>query len=149
KLFRSYQSRGAFCNAPFELLIQEFQLTGLAMQFDKNIDLGFQYLRYDRDRNIIYRPTLVSLNTIRIREMNGGDEDDGSFLEPRVLADHFRQLEAIDVRHAHIHQNNSWVGLEQEFQCLLGRAGFEQILTEISQYDLIAEQLGGLIVDHE
>src|SRR5579872_13211 len=81
--------------------------------------------------------------------MNGGNEDDGSFLETWMLADHFCQFEAIYVRHAHIHQNNSYVGLEQKLQRLLSRSGLDQILIEFSQYDIIAEQLGGLIIHHE
>ena len=53
------------------------------------------------------------------------------FSKPRVLADHRRQLEAVEFRHADIDQDDGDLGLQQLFQSLPGRTGLDQVLSQL------------------
>jgi len=50
--------------------------------------------------------------------MNGGDEDDGGLLVAGMLTDKCCQLKAVDLRHTHVQENESNVGVEQILQRL-------------------------------
>ena len=65
--------------------------------------------------------------------MDGRNEDDGGFLEARMLADHRGQLEPVQLRHADIDENNRDLGLEQVLQGLSGRGCLDEILSEVTQ----------------
>ena len=81
--------------------------------------------------------------------MNCGYEDDRGLLETRMLADHRRQLEAVELRHADIHQDDGDIVLQQLLQRLARRRGFDQIFAETRQNDLVAQELCRLIVDQQ
>ena len=66
-----------------------------------------------------------------------------------MLADHGRELEAVEFRHADIDQNDRDVVLEQELQGLARRRGLDQVLVRVVQNHLVGEQLVGLIVDQQ
>ena len=66
-----------------------------------------------------------------------------------MLANHGGQFKTIQLRHAHVHQHHRDVGVEQNFKRLLGGIGLDQVLAKFAEHDLIAQQLGRLIVDHE
>src|SRR5690606_13475624 len=66
-----------------------------------------------------------------------------------MLAYHLRQLKAVEFGHADIDQNNRDVRLEQDFERLLGGCGLDQGLVEFGEYDFVARQLAGLVVDEE
>jgi hypothetical protein len=57
--------------------------------------------------------------------MNRGNKNDRRLLKPRVLANHFRQLKAIQLRHADIHQDDRDVRLEKHFERFAPRRGFQ------------------------
>src|ERR1700678_921811 len=81
--------------------------------------------------------------------MYGGDENDCCALKTEMLADHGRELKAIELRHADIHQHHGYLGFEKNFESFFRRVGFDQIFAETAEHDLIAQQLAWLIVDHE
>ena len=60
-----------------------------------------------------------------------------------------RQFKSIQFRHADIHQNHGNIGLQQNLQRCLGRCGFNQVLAEFPEHDLVTEQLCRLIIHHQ
>ena len=101
-----------------QLFIQRFQLPRPAVQLREHADFSAQQLRNDWDRNVIYRPTLVSLQPVQVGEVDGRDEDDGGLAEPWMLANHVGQLEAIEFGHTYVHQHDGDVGFEEMFKGL-------------------------------
>src|ERR1700734_2006152 len=77
------------------------------------------------------------------------NKDDCGPLKTRVLANHRGQLKTVELGHAHVHQHDRYVSLEQNFESLLRGLRFDQVLAKFTEHHLIAEQLGGLIIDHE
>src|SRR6202035_1711383 len=100
QLFRALQ------NTLLEFAIQSFEQPRLSVQIGEHSDLRAQQFRNHRNRNVIHRAMLVTFKLVQVGEMNGGDKDDCSALKAGVLPDHCSQLEAIELRHAHIHQHN-------------------------------------------
>jgi hypothetical protein len=49
-----------------QLSIQLLELPGLAIELNKDPDLGTQHLGYDRDRHIIYRAHFVAPHPVNI-----------------------------------------------------------------------------------
>ena len=82
-------------------------------------------------------------------DLDGRDEDEGELLEARMLADHGGQLEAVEARHDDVDQHDGDVGLEQDAERLVRRAGLDQVLAQFAENDLVGEQLGGLVVDQQ
>ena len=140
---------GAFRHTPLELLIHLLELTRLAVQLDEHGDLGAQNRRLDRDRHVVHRPTLVALELVQLGQVDGRDEDDRRLPEARMLADDLRELEAVQLRHAHVHQDDGDLGLEQPLQRLAGRARPDQVLAQVGEDGLVAEQLRRLVVDQQ
>ena len=66
-----------------------------------------------------------------------------------MLADHRRELKAVELRHADVDQHDRDFVLEQKFQRFARRRRLDQILAESAQNHLVGEQLRGLIVDQE
>src|SRR5580698_3021519 len=130
-------------------MIERFQLVRLAVQFGKDADLCPQEFRNHRNGNVVHGSALVSFQPIHVRQVYGGNEDDGGFLKPRMLANQVGQLKTVKIRHTHVHQNDCDIVFQQMFQCLFSRGCFDQILPKLSQYYFITQQLGWLIVDHE
>ena len=92
---------------------------------------------------------LVSLEAVEIGQMHGGDEDDRCLLKARMLADDFGELKPVDLGHAHIHQYDSNVDLEQLLQSVLGRRRLDQVLAQVGENGVIAEQFARLVVHHQ
>src|SRR6202021_931284 len=92
---------------------------------------------------------LVSLEAGEVGQMHGRHENDGCFLEARMLPDDLSEFKAVDLRHADIHQYDGNIGFEQFLESVLGRGGLDQVLSQIGEHSLIAEQFASLIVDHE
>ena len=66
-----------------------------------------------------------------------------------MLADHRRQLEPVELRHADVHQDDGNLLLEQLLERLPRRRRLDQILSQAFENRLVAEQLGGLIIDQQ
>src|SRR5712664_2380246 len=66
-----------------------------------------------------------------------------------MLADHRSQFKTIEFWHAYVHQHHGNVILQEKFKGLLRRSRLDQVFTKFAQHNLVAEQLGGLIIDHQ
>ena len=66
-----------------------------------------------------------------------------------MLADHRGQLEAVEIGHADIDQHHRDIVFQQLLERFVGRAGLDQILPELAEDRLIAEQLARLIIDQQ
>ena len=119
------------------------------MQFDKDADLGAQHLGNDGNGDVIDRAAAIALDLVGIGEVHAGDEDDGRLLKARMLADDVGEFEAVEVGHADVHQNHGHVGLQQDIESLAGRSRLDQILAQLREYHLVAQQFGRLVVDHQ
>ena len=62
-------------------------------------------------------------------------------LKARMLADHRGELEAVEIRHADVDQDERDLVLEQVLERLARRGGLEQVLADLGEHDLVAQQL--------
>ena len=81
--------------------------------------------------------------------MDCGDEYDRSLLEARVVPQHAGELEAVELGHADIDEHHRHIILEQKRQGLLRGVGLDEVFSQPGQDDLVAQQLGRLIVDQQ
>ncbi len=133
----------------FKLGVEPLELPGLAVKLGEDPDLGAQHLGDDRHRHVVHRAHLVAAQAIHIGQMDGGDEDHRRLLEARMLADHRRELEAVEIGHADVDQNDGDFRLEQVLERLAAGRCLDQIFAELPQDHLIAQQLRRLIVDQQ
>src|SRR5215469_11281074 len=138
-----------FDDPTLELRVEPLELPCLTIELGEYFDLGPQQLRYDRYRNIVHRSKLIATQQVDIGHLNSRNENDRGFLKARVLADHRRQLKAVEIGHADIDQNDRHIAFQQQLQRLRRRAGLDQVLPDLVQDCFIAQQLGRLIVDQE
>ena len=89
------------------------ELSRFPIELGKNLDFGAEHFRHDGDRNVVDGAHLVAPQPIHVGEMNGRDEDDRGLLAARMVPDHCRQLEPIELRHTYIHENHRDFVLEQ------------------------------------
>src|ERR1700738_1624900 len=66
-----------------------------------------------------------------------------------MLANHRSQFKTIQLRHAYVHQHYGNVDFQKKFKGLLRRSRLDQVLAKFAQHNLVAEQLGRLIIDHQ
>ena len=66
-----------------------------------------------------------------------------------MLADHRGQFEPVEIGHADIDQHDGDIGPQKLLQRLIRRAGLDQVLPELAEDHLIAEQLPRLVVDQQ
>ena len=144
-----FQRRGALGDPPLQLLIELLELPGLAIELGEHLDLGAQHVGDDRDRHVVHRAHRVAAQAIHVGEMHRGDEDDRRLLKPRMLPDHGRELEAVELRHAHVDQHDGDLALEQLLERLARRARLDQVLAELLEHHLVAQELGRLVVDQQ
>ena len=146
---RRFKLRGALGHPPLQLDVHLFEFARLAEQLDKNTHLGPQNFGNDRYRHVIHRAQFVSAHAIDVGYLDRGNEDDGRLLKPRMLADHGRQLEAVELRHAHVDENDGDIVLEQICQRLPRRRSLDQIFSEVAQDHLVGQKLIRLVVDQK
>ena len=145
----AFELARAIGDTVLQLAVQRLQLPGLAMKLGEDLDLGEKNLRHHRHRHIVDRAHLVAAKQVLVREADGRDEDDRRVLEARMLADHGGKLEAVHVRHAHIHQDDGDVGAQELVESLVRGGGLQEVLAEIGENDLIAQELRRLVVDQQ
>ena len=63
-----------------------------------------------------------------------------------MLADHLGQLEAVQLGHADIDQDDRHLRLQQIGQCLAGGGHRDEILVQLRQHDFVAQKLARLVV---
>jgi hypothetical protein len=78
-----------------------------------------------------------------------GDEDDRDVLEPGMLANHRRQLEAVQLGHAHVGQDDRDLPFQDLLECLFRRTDCDEVFAQLAQDRLVAEEFGWLVVDEE
>jgi hypothetical protein len=139
----------ALDHAPLELRVEQLELPRLAVELGKGRDLGAQQLGHDRHRDVVHRAALVAADAVDVAHEDRGDEDDRRRVEARVLPDHVDQVEAVELRHADVDEDDGDVVLEEQVERLARRAGLDQVLAELAEDGLVAEQLGRLVVDHQ
>jgi hypothetical protein len=66
-----------------------------------------------------------------------------------VAADQFGRLEAVDVGHVDVEQNDGERALQDPLQGFRARSGLDDVRVEIFQQAAVNEQLLGKIVDNE
>ena len=66
-----------------------------------------------------------------------------------MLADHLGELEAVDFRHADVHQHDGDIGFQKVLEGFPAGIGFDQILAQFVEDGFVAEQLGRLIIHHQ
>src|SRR5262249_11416736 len=71
---RCLQFRRSLRDATLKLLVELFELPGLAIELGEDPDLGAQHLGNDRHRDVIDRPHLVGAQAIDVAQMDGGNE---------------------------------------------------------------------------
>ena len=90
------------------------ELAGLAVELDEDADFGAQNLGDDGDRDVVDGAAAVAVDLVGVGEVDAGDEDDGGLAEARMLADHVGELEAVELGHADVHQDDGDVVFEED-----------------------------------
>ena len=103
---RGLERRRALSDALLEFGVEPLERARLPIQLGEDADLGAQDLRHDRHRHVVHGAALVAAEAIEIRQQERRDEDDRRLLKARMLPDHRRQLIAVELRHAHVHQHD-------------------------------------------
>ena len=132
-----------------QLAGQLLGFAALAIELREDSDFGAQQLGNDRYRDVIHGASLVALEPVGIGQVDRRDEDDSRLLIARVLPDDFSELEAVQLGHAHIDQHDGDVVLEQVLQRLASGARLDEVLAEVGENRLVAEQLARLVVHQQ
>ena len=98
---------------PLQLGVERLELPGLAVEFGKYANFGAQQVGDYRHRHVIDRSRRIAAQQVEVGHLDRRDEDDRGLLKARVLADHRRQLEAVEVGHADVDEHDRDVVLEQ------------------------------------
>ena len=122
------QFGGALGDPLLQLGVEPLELPGLAIELGEDADLGPQHFRHDRHRNVVDRAHLVAAQVIDVGQMDRRDENHRDLLEARMLADHRRELEAVELRHADVDQDDRDLVLEQLLQRFLAGRRLDEIL---------------------
>ena len=86
---------------------------------------------------------------VDVADLDGGDEYHRRLLEAGMFADHGRELEPIQFRHADVDEDDGNVVLEQELERFPPGRSLDQVLAEFLEDDFIGEQLRRLIVNQK
>jgi hypothetical protein len=130
-------------------LIHAFEQLGLPVQLRENADLRTQDLGDDRDGHVVHRAHLIAADAVGVGDMYRGDKDDRRLAEAGMTADHLGQLEAVEIGHADIDENETDVILEKSVERPLGAVRHDKLFIEVAQNDLIADELRRLVVDEK
>jgi hypothetical protein len=67
----------------------------------------------------------------------------------RVLADHARELEAVEVGHVDIHKHDGDIGAQKMVEGLAGGIGDQKILAQLLEDGFVGQQLRRLVIDQQ
>ena len=146
---RGGEGGGALGNACFQLAVELFELPRLAEKLDKYLDLRAQDFRNNRHRHVVHGAHFVAAQAIDVSQQDRGNKNQCGLLEARVIADHGRELKAVDVRHVDVNKYDRDVVLEKELERLRGVARAQQIFANILENGAIGKQFRRLIVDEQ
>ncbi len=119
------------------------------MEIDKDADLGTKNFGNDGNRDVVDGAATVALYLVGVGKMHARNEDDCGLLETRMLANHIGQFEAVEIRHAHVHQHHGHIILQEDVEGLAGSGRLDEVLAQFCQNDLVTQQLGRLVIDHQ
>src|SRR4029079_262621 len=117
------------------------QLLGLLMQVDEDGDLRAQQLGVERLEDVVDRAARVAAEDVLRVLADGGEKDDGDVLRPLALLDERCGLEAVQLRHLHVQEDEREVVLEKSRERLLARGGLYEIAAERLEHGLEGEQV--------
>ena len=117
-------------------------------QLDEHLDLAAQDIRPHRRQDVIDRAERVAVRRLHLVGV-GGDEDDRRVRRPLVLPDELGGLQAVDVRHVDVEQDDGELAREHLAQRLRARAHHHQVLLELLEDRPEDEQLLRQIVDDQ
>ena len=143
------QLGSAFLHAALEFGVEPLEIARLAVELGENTDLGAQQLRHHRHRHVIGCAVLVAFDAIEIGHRDRRDENDCCRLEARMLADHGRELETVELGHANIDQHDGDLVLQKQREGLARRIRLEEILVKLGENHLIGQELGRLVIDQQ
>jgi hypothetical protein len=122
-------------------------------RFSEELHEDFNFCSQDfrdyRNGNVVHGAHFIAAQTVHVRQQDRGDENQGSLLKAGMVADHRRQLKAVDIRHVDVDENDGDVMPKQKLERFGGVAGAQQIFTNILEDCPIGQKLGRLIVDEE
>ena len=143
------QRRGALLDAALELLVHALETAALAVQVREHRHFRAQDFRHHRHAHVVHRARVVALEAMHVVHEHGGDQDDRGVPVARVAADHRRELEAVELRHADVDQHHRDVGPQQLLERFARRAGADQRRVEVGEHRFVREQLPRLVVDEQ
>jgi hypothetical protein len=135
------------------LLLEQLRLTaellGLLVQLNEDRDLGAQHFRVERLEDIVDRAGRVAAEHLLLVLRDGGDEDDGDVLRPLALLDQCGGLEAVELWHRDVEQNDRDVVTEKLAERVLPGMGKDQVLAQRVKDRLEGEEVLGAVVDEQ
>ncbi len=134
---------------PLEAPVQILELAALRVQLREHRDLAAQDLRDDRDVDVVDRSERVTLQPVEVGRVQAGHEDDRGLLEPGMIVHQGGQLEAVHAGHAHVQQDQGDFALEQPLERFRARVRSNEVVPEVAQDRLVAQQPRGLVVHEE
>ena len=146
---RALRFRGSLGDPALEFGVELFELSRFSVQFGKYLHLGAQHLRNDRNGHVVDRTHLIATETIHVGQENRRNEDDCRLTELRMVADHGGEFEPVQFGHADVHKDDGDIHFKQIFECLPARRRLDQVHADVLQNDLVAQQLGRLIVNQK
>jgi hypothetical protein len=132
-----------------ELLRLTPKLLRLLMQLDEDRDLRAQDFRIERLEDVVDGAGGVAAEDLLLVLRDRGDEDDGHVLRPLALLDQRGGLEAVELGHLDVQQDDRDVVVQKLAQRVLARVGVEEVLAEWIQDALEREQVLRPVVDEQ
>ena len=130
-----------------QLRVQDLELARLPEEVAEDADLRAKKSRNNGDRQIVDGACLVPSQAVEFGQVNRGNEDERSLGEPRMVADHRRQLKPVELRHRDVHKNDRNFVTQEQLKRLAARRRLDQILAQLFKDHFVAKKLCRLIVD--
>src|SRR6266508_2247454 len=121
----------------------------LLVQLDEDGDLGAQDLRAERLEDVVDRAGRIAPEDLLLVLRDGRDEDDRNVLRPFALLDQRSGLEAVELRHLDVEQDDRDVVLQELAEGVHTGVGIKKVLVERLEDPLEGEEVLGAIVDEE
>ena len=137
------------CDAFFELGVETVELSGFAIQLNKDLHLCLENFRDHGHRHIVDRAGAIAFQEIVGFEAHGRNEDDRRLLMPRVISDHRRKLEPVEIGHADVHQDDRDLGFQKSRQRFLGGRRLDQCRVQAVEDRLVSKELARLVIDKQ
>src|SRR6266508_437446 len=135
------------------LLLEQLGLAAklrvLLVQLDEDGDLGAQDLRAERLEDVVDRAGRIAPEDLLLVLRDGRDEDDRNVLRPFALLDQRSGLEAVEIRHLDVEQDDRDVVLQELAEGVHTGVGIKKVLVERLEDPLEGEEVLGAIVDEE